>query len=100
MGRFFYAVPDQAGNLFEPINSAINYKSMAVYYCIFSDNTKILFKAHSVKHAKSIKTRYCKLYSVAYVIGGKAYTLIESGEKMNEYQYVHNHFFTPLMPWQ
>jgi hypothetical protein len=73
---------------------------MEVYYCIFSDGTKILYKAHSIKHAKSIKTRYCKLHSVAYVIGGKAYTLVECGEKMNVYQYVHNHFFTPLMPWE
>jgi hypothetical protein len=73
---------------------------MTVYYCIFSDGTKILYKAHSVKHAKSIKTRYCKLNKVAYVIGGKAYTLIECGEKMKDYKYVHNHFFNELLPWQ
>jgi hypothetical protein len=73
---------------------------MEVYYCIFSDGTKLLYKAHSVKHAKSIKTRYCKVHQVAYVIGGKAYTLVESGEKMSEYQYVHNYFFSPLMPWE
>jgi hypothetical protein len=82
------------------VSSAINYESMTVYYCIFSDGTKILYKAHSVKHAKSIKTRYCKLYSVSYVIGGKAYTLIQSGEKMKEYKYVHNHFFNELLPWE
>lgn len=73
---------------------------MGVYYCIFSDGTKILYKAKSLKHAKSIKTRYCKLYAVSYVIGGKAYTLVECGGKMSEYKYVHNYFFHQLMPWE
>jgi len=59
------------------------------FYAIFTDgqkDIKILFKANSVTHAKSIKTKYAKTNNITYVQGGKSWTLEFTGENIAEFK--------------
>jgi hypothetical protein len=61
------------------------------FYAIFStdkNQIKILFKANSVSHAKSIKTKFAKKNNISFVQGGKAYTLPFIGENISQYKFI------------
>jgi len=61
------------------------------FYAIFStgkNQIKILFKANSVTHAKSIKTMFAKNNNISFVQGGKAYTLPYIGENISEFKFI------------
>jgi hypothetical protein len=56
------------------------------FYAIFSNGSKILFSANSIKSAKSFKTKYAKANNTTFVQGGHAYTLSEIGENISKFK--------------
>jgi hypothetical protein len=56
------------------------------FYAIFSNGSKILFSANSIKAAKSFKTKYAKANNTTFVQGGHAYTLSEIGENISKFK--------------
>jgi len=61
------------------------------FYAVFSNGKelfKILFFAHSITHAESIKIEFSKKNKVYLVLFGKAYKLSQIGENISTYKFI------------
>ena len=58
------------------------------FYAIFSNGSKILFSANSIKGARSFKTKYAKANNTFFIQGGHAYTLSKIGENISEFKVI------------